>query len=151
MAQDYYDALQPFEYIYDLLDTHKADLGLRYIARHDEELIPQYPAVLLQTDSVERRIHATGLFYVEFGFDLWIFHAQLSVATAVRSLEDIELATNIRKLLHSDRTLGGHIIFGYVNGEFPGVTARPISGAVATIVTTRITWVGENRVPFDQS
>lgn len=151
MAQDFYDALQPFEYIYDMLDTNKAVLGLAYIARHDEELIPEYPAVLLQMDSVERRHHATGLFYIEFNLDLWVFHAQLSVNQATRSLKDIQLATAIRKLLHSDRQLGGHIIFGYVNGEFPGVTARVISGSVATIVTTRLTWTGENRVPFDAS
>jgi len=151
MAQDYYDALQSFEHIYGMLDEHKPSLGLQYIARHDEELIPQYPAVLLQTDSVTRQIHATGQFYVEFNLDLWIFHAQLSASTAIRSLKDIELATSIRKLLHSDRTLGGHIIFGYVNGEFPGVTARVVGGSVATIVTTRLTWTGENRVPFEAS
>lgn len=151
MAQDFYDALQPFEYIYELLDNNKATLGLRYIARHDEELIPEYPAVLLQVDNVERTIHATQMFMVEFSLDLWVFHAQMTVDKATRSLRDIELATNIRRLLHGDKTLGGHIIFGWVTGEFPGVTARAIQGSISTVVTTRLTWSGQNRVPFEMS
>lgn len=151
MPQDYYDALQPFNYIVQRLDDHKAELGLRYIAIHDEELIPEYPAILCQIDNTMRMHHATGLFKIEFHLDLWIFHAQMTLSKAARSAQDIELATNIRKLLHEDRTLGGHIIFGFVDGEFPGITARAIGGAVSTIVTTRLTWTGENRVPFEAS
>jgi hypothetical protein len=149
VAQDYYDILQPFDHIVGLLDDNKAALGLRYIAQNDEELIPQYPAILVQTDSINRELHATRQFYVEFNLDLWIFHAELSVSTAVRSRKDIELATAVRKLLHDNNTLDGHIIFGYVNGEFPGISARVIQANMVTIVTTRLTWSGENRVPFE--
>ena len=151
MVQDYYDILQPFDFIVGLLDDNKATLGLRYIAENDEQLLPQYPAMLIQTDNVVRDIHATGQFLVEFYLDLWIFHAQLSVSTAVRSRKDIELATAVRKLLHANRTLDDHIIFGYVNGEFPGVSARVVEQNVVTTVTTRLTWRGENRVPFELS
>ena len=147
MAQDYYDILQPFDYYYNLLDDNKATLGLRYIAQHEESLIPEYPAILLQTDHVTREQHATGLFRVEFHIDLWIFHAELTSGAATRSRKDVELATEIRKLLHSKRTMDGHIIFGFVDGEFPGVTAR----AGTTIVTTRLTWMGENRVLYENS
>ena len=58
MAQDYYDILQPFDYIVRLLDDNKATLGLRYIAQNDEELIPEYPAALVQCDNTERILHA---------------------------------------------------------------------------------------------
>lgn len=149
--QDYYDILQPFDYIVDLLDDNKASLGLRYIAKHDEELIPEYPAVLIQSDNTERELHATQMFRIVFNLDLWIFHAELSSGAAVRSRKDIELATAIRKLLHADRTLGDHIIFGFVNGEFPGISARIVGGNLSTIVTTRLTWQGENRVRFQDS
>lgn len=149
MAQDYYDILQPFDFIYDLINDNKATLGLRYIAQHDEELIPQYPAVLLQTDRTSTQQHATGQFRKEFHLDLWVFHAQLTMGKAERSRKDIELATAIRKLLHSNYTLDGHIIFGFVNGENPGITARVIGGNVSTIVTTHLTWMGENRVPYE--
>lgn len=149
MAQDYYDILQPFDFIVDLLDDNKATLGLRYIAKHDEELIPQYPAVLVQTDRTDTQQHATGQFLKQFYLDLWVFHAELTVGRATRSRMDIELATAIRRLLHSNYTLDGHIIFGYVNGENPGIAARIIGVSAVTIVTTRLTWVGENRVPFE--
>lgn len=149
MAQDYYDILQPFDFLYDLLDDNRATLGLRYIAQHDEELIPQYPAVLLQTDRADTQLHATGQFYKEFNLDLWVFHAELTVGRATRSRKDIELATAIRKLLHSNYTLDGHMIFGFVNGENPGISARVIGSNVTTIVTTRLTWMGQNRVPYE--
>lgn len=150
-TQDYYDILQPFDHIVELLDDNKATLGLAYIAENDENLIPEYPAVLVQTDNVNREIHATQQYLVQFLLDIWIFHADMSVSTAVRSRQDIELATNVRKLLHANSTLGGHIIFGYVTGELPGITARVIDASVASIVTTRLTWIGENRVPFELS
>lgn len=151
MAQDYYDILQPFDFIIGLLDDNKATLGLRYIAQNDEELLPQYPAVLVQTDSMAREIHATQMFRVEFNLDIWLFHAELSSSTAVRSRKDIELATAVRKLLHSNRTLDGHIVHGFVTGEFPGIGARVVQANVVTTVVTRLTWTGENRVPFEMA
>jgi hypothetical protein len=73
----------------------------------------------------------------------------MSIGQAARSRKDIELATAVRKLVHSQYTLDGHIIFGFIDGEFPGITNRLVSGAVATVVTTRLTWMGENRVPYE--
>jgi hypothetical protein len=149
VAQDYYDILQPFDHIIELLDDSKAALGLAYIAENDENLIPQYPAVLVQTDNVRRQYHATGVFIVYFHLDLWVFHAELSSSSAVRSRKDVQLATDIRKLLHANRQLGGHIIDSLVDGEFPGISGRVIDSNMRTIVTTRLTWVGENRVPYE--
>lgn len=149
MAQDYYDILQPHDFLFDLFNDNKATLGLRYIAQHEEDLIPQYPAILIQTDRTVTTQHATGLFRKVFHLDFWIFHADMSIGQAARSRKDIELATAVRKLVHSQYTLDGHIIFGFIDGEFPGITNRLVSGAVATVVTTRLTWMGENRVPYE--
>jgi len=151
MAQDYYDILQPFDYLVDLLDDNKATLGLAYIAKHDEDLIPQYPAVLVQTDNTVREYHATRQYRVRFHIDLWVFHADMTSGVATRSRKDIELATAIRKLIHTKSDMDGHIIQSFVDGEFPGVTARIIGGNSSIIVTTRLTWQGQNRVQFEQS
>ena len=151
MAQDYIDILQPFDHIIDVLEDNQAILGLRYIAQNEEELLPQFPALLVQTDATERELHATQQFMVRFHLDLWVFHNDLTVGKAVRSRQDIQLATDIRKLLHSDRTLGGHIIHSFIDGEFPGISARVINNAVSTMVTTRMTWMGTNRVRFQDS
>ena len=149
--QDYYDILQPFDHIVQLLDDNKATLGLKYVAENDEELIPEYPAVLVQTDTLNREIHATQMYLVQFMLDIWVLHADMTESTAVRSRTDIELATNVRKLLHENSTLDGHIIFGFITGEIPGVAARVIGANVVTAVTTRLTWIGENRVPFNMA
>lgn len=151
MPQDYYDILQPFDHLYNLLDDNRAILGLRYIARHDEELIPEFPAILIQSDRTIRELHATHIFRVEFHIDIWVFHAQLSDSVAVRSRKDIELATAIRKLVHVNRTMEDHIIFGFIDGEFPGISGRIIGDRMTTIVTTRLTWMGENRVRYEDS
>lgn len=151
MAQDFYDILQPFEYVVGMLKDHQPDLGIAYVAENDEALIPQYPAVLVQAANTERSMHATGMFLVEFNLDLWLFHAELTVGTAIRSRQNADKATQVRKLLHSDATLGGHIIFSYVSAETPGVSARVVNRNLTTMVTTRLTWVGQNRVPFEAS
>ena len=149
MAQDYYDILQPFDFLYDRINDNKATLGLRYIAQHDETLIPQYPAILIQTDRTETAQHATGQFLKQFNIDLWIFHAELTVNRATRSRMDIELATAVRKLIHANYTLDGHIIFGFISGEFPGISARILGSTLTSVLTTRLTWMGENRVPYE--
>ena len=151
MAQDYYDILQPFDYIVNLLDDNKATLGLAYIAQNDEDLIPQFPAVLVQTDNTERIYHATRQYLVRFHLDLWVFHADMTSGVAARSRKDIELATAIRKLIHTKPDMDGHITQSFVDGEFPGITARVIGGNNSTIVTTRLTWQGQNRVQFEDS
>jgi hypothetical protein len=154
MAQDYYDPLQVFDHIVKLIDDNKATLGLRYIAQLDEDLIPEYPAVLINMEgAIQRTLHATQMFRIAFGVDLWVFHAQLSASKAVRSRKDIELATEIRKLMHRDnnKSLDGHIVQGWVTGEYPGRTTRVVGDKASTIVTTRLTWYGENRVPFRNS
>jgi hypothetical protein len=147
MPQDYYDILQPFDHIVQMLKDAQPALGLAYVAENDEDLFPQYPAVLVQTDRTERDHHSTQYFLVRFSLTLWVFHAELTVSTATRSREDIQLATDIRKLLHTDRTLGGHVIDSMVDGEFPGISGRVSDTGQTGVVTTRMTWGATNRVP----
>lgn len=150
-AQDYRDILEPFDYIVQMLKDAQPALGLEYIAENDEELLPAYPAVLVQADRTERTRHTTGQFMVRFYVDLFIFHADIASGAAVRSRKDIQLATDVRKLLHTDRTLGGHLIDSMVDGEFPGFSARMTGNTTTGIVTTRLTWNGQCRVPYELS
>lgn len=148
MAQDFYEILQVFDYIVDRIDDHKAELGIKYIAKHEENLIPEYPAVLVQTANLRREHWATQMFRVEFDLNIWIFHADLTEDTATRSRTDIELATAMKRFLHSDYTLGGHVVDSYVSGEYPGIMARVIDANLRHVVATRLTWTAQNRVPF---
>lgn len=152
MSQDFYDQLQPFNFLADRLDNNKAALGIKYVARQDDRLLPEYPAILLTMERpLTREEHATRIFKVTFYIDIWVFHAQLTESRSVRSLADIALATSVRKFVHSDRTLEGHIIFGFVDGEFPGITARQIGVKSLRVMTTRLSWSGQNRVPYEAS
>lgn len=151
MAQDFYDILQPFDYLVKLLDDNKATLGIRYIAQNDEQLLPEYPAILIQADNTLRELHATQVHRVVWLIDLWIFHAELTQGKAGRAREDIEMATAVRKLIHSKRDMDGHIVHGFVGNEDPGVSYRAIGRRVSTVVTTRLVWSGENRVRYEDS
>lgn len=148
MAQDFYDILQPFDFLNDLLDDNKASLGIRYIARHEEQLVPIYPAILLTAETTQREYHATQVHLVRFFIDIWVFHAEMTQGKATRSRTDIEMATALRKLVHSDRIMSGHIIDGYISSEQHVNSTRLIGQRRGTIVSTRLTWQGENRVPY---
>jgi hypothetical protein len=150
MAQDFYDILQVLDYLYERLDNNKVALGLRYVAYGDEQLLPHYPAAVLAAEKpLERRHHGTRQFHVTFGCDIFVFHANLSASHRVRTREDIELAQAVRKFVHDDFSLGGHIIFGYIEMESPGIVTRAIGQKSEMVVTTRLSWTGENRVNFD--
>jgi hypothetical protein len=152
VPQDFKDNLDVLDYVYDKFENKKQELGIEYVARMDEELLPVYPAMLISMERpLQRTLHATGMFHITFNVDLYVYHAKLTQGKAIRSREDIELATNVRKTLHADYTLGDHIIFGYVTGEYPGVTTRVIGQKARSVVTTRMTWEGTNRVLFEDS
>lgn len=151
MAQDFYDILQPFDFIVKLLRDNQATLGIKHIAENQEQLLPEYPAILVQADHTHRENHATRQFYVRHHIDVWVFHADLTVSQATRSRKDIELATAVRKLLHSKIDLDGHIVQGHVGSEDPGFAARVIENQASFCVVTRLAWEGELRVPYEAS
>lgn len=153
MPQDYHDPLQPFDYMVNFLDDNKATLGIKKIIQLDEELINEYPAILINMEGspMLRQYHATQMFLVRFHLDIWIFHGKLTVRKAIRSRQDIEMATAVRKLIHTKRDMDGHIIDGFIDGEYPGRATRVIGQKASTIVTTRLTWRGENRVLYQDS
>ena len=157
-AQDYYDPPQVLNHLHKLVDDHKASLGLRYVAKQDELLLPEYPAALVSMEApLRREQRATRLFRLVFTVDIWVFHARLSTSKGNRSMEDIQLATNVRKLLHQNYTLPdastpvGHIVFGYVESESPGLTRLAGGRKTEQVVTTRLVWVGENRVRYEDA
>lgn len=149
--QDYHDPLQVLDHVVSFLDDNKAELGIRYIAQQDERLAPEYPAALVELLSVTRQEHATRMFLVTFAIDIWILHAKLTERKSVRSRKDIELATGVRKLLHSEFTLNGHIVFGHVTGEFSTISPRVMGAKSEAVVATRLTWEGQNRVLYKES
>lgn len=127
------------DYIYDILNVQGGELGLLYVAYGDEDKVPKMPAAQVATGVLAREFHATHTFLNTFNIDILVYHGNLKATHAQRSKEDLELCSSIRALLHSDMTLGGNVIQGWVIQESPATIARPKAPAV---VGTRMTWQG---------
>src|SRR4051794_13845325 len=103
--------------IFDKIDGNKEVLGIRYVGYGEDAMFPEYPAVIVQGAPLTRELHATHMFLVRMRCDIFIYHADWTESHAIRTLEDMELATKVRRLLDSDRQFDGNLIFSYVDGE----------------------------------
>jgi len=147
MPQDYHDITQVLDYLHDRIDNNKTALSLKHITYGDEQLLPEYPALVLTAERPTRtRQHATRQWHREFFCDMWLFHANLSRSRRVRTKEDIQMARKLERFLNADRTLDGHIIFGFVTDLQPIVIGRVTSTKGNAVIATRLSWQGENRV-----
>lgn len=151
MAQDFYDIIQVLDYLHNRIDNHKAELGLKYITYGDEQLLPEYPALVLTAERpTETTLVATRQYRRVFSADLWVFHARLSASRRIRTKEDIELARKLEIFLNLDRTCDGHVIQCWVESLQPIVIGTTTTGQKASaVVGTRLMWTAENRVPYE--
>jgi hypothetical protein len=137
---------QLLDYIYNLLNVNKATRGIRFVGYADERLLPHYPAVVVSYNvPIQRTLHTTGTFKLEFIVQLEIYHARMTASHRTRSKEDMQLASVIREKLHEDYKLGGGVIFGHVLSERPGTIADARGQAN---VATLLLWTGESRAPL---
>lgn len=132
------------DYYKQLLDKH-GELGLRYVAYGDEDMLPGYPAAKVAAGPLQKELHGTHKWLNTFQIDIWVYHAKLSVGHATRSKEDLELASAIRGVVHSDMTCSGGVIQGWIVLEQPALITRSKGTAV---VGTRMTWSGRQVETF---
>lgn len=137
-------------------EAQKGLLGFVFVATQDENLLPEYPAIQISVGSVTREDHGTQRFLLTFEMSFWIYHANLESTHATRTIEDMELATNVVRYLHQrdvralndgteDKLIGGS---GRIVQEEPGLTLRE-SGS--RVVTTRLIWNGQSQVNYGDS
>src|SRR5574338_549580 len=132
--------------IYDKINNARNELGLGYVGYADERLLPRYPACVVSFNApVDRTIHALHQFRLNWSIQIIIYHARLSASHKVRSREDMQLAAAVRNKLHSDFTLGGGVIFGFVASERPGILADDKGNAN---IATALVWTAESRAIF---
>lgn len=125
----------------------ESPLPLRYVAKYEESLFPEYPAVLVQPGSNTKTLHGTHTFLVTMRVNLYVMHADLTKDTRTRSLEDCLLATSIIELLEKDMTLGGHIIAGHVESD-TFAPLPPRSQQSPAVISTRLQWQGLSETRF---
>lgn len=137
----------------ELFETAKGILGLRYVATQEESMIPEYPCIQIASEPILREIHGTYTFQHTFVFVLWVYHANMEVGLAKRTIEDMQLATSVVEFLHrpdvrllrDDAAAHGaygtaqdRLIHSYVSLESPGMIAFD---KTSRIVTTRLLWL----------
>lgn len=137
---------EALDYIYNKINDNKGPLGIKFVGYADEDLLPEYPAVVVSFNTpVDRDIHATRQFRLVWAIQIVVYHARVSADHKVRSKEDMRFAAAIRNLLHQDFRAGGGVIFGFVAQERPGIVLD--SEGSATIASTLI-WTAESRSIF---
>jgi hypothetical protein len=138
---------QVVDYLWGILNTNKAALGLGYVGYSDELLLPKYPAAVVSFNApVQRELGPTGTFTLTFALQIIVYHARLTTSHKTRTKEDMQLAAAVREKLHEDYKLGGGVIFGFVESERPGVAADAKGRAnIATVLF----WAGSSRAPIN--
>lgn len=131
------------EFVADLLED--SDLEFAYVAKYDEQLIPEYPAVQIQPGPTDKMIHGTHTFAIALRAYIYIMHANLDESKQVRSYEDLLLATRVVELLEDDLSFGGRFIDAFVETENFG--AMPISKDTA-VVSTRLGFTAKSQSRF---
>lgn len=144
----FYEVLDVLNFVHDYLDTHKEEIGLNYIGYGDEEHLPNFPVAVVTPEPDIRAIKGTHQFERIFNLSVFVYHADLTVNHRIRTQQDMELATAVVRLLHANFTLDGNIVFGFVDGSSPGVVVRGGATTPQQIVSTRLTWTGQGREPF---
>ena len=139
------------KHIHDLLADNKDSVGVKYIGFGDERLLGNYPSVVVTSEPLDRTVHGTHHFEVILRCSIWVYHAKLGVGHKIRTLEDMQLAKEITKLIHTDFTLGGNVVFGHIDGETPGIVNRMIGGKSQAVVGTRLTWTGRSIQNFTEA
>lgn len=124
-------------YIETLLSNDSTLSEFKHVGMADDELLLEYPALIIAGEPVITEIHATHQFQNNFRVALFIYHAQMTEDRTVRTKNDLILASKVRDVLHSDPKLGGGVVFGFVDAVIPGTIRRP--GNVFAI-GTRMSW-----------
>jgi hypothetical protein len=137
----YFTAIEEvLEYMKPLLDNAASLSELQHVGFADDEMVFDYPAVVLVGEPTATELHGTHSFKNYFRVGIFVYHALVTETRDARTITDLELCTKIKAVLASDRTLGGGVVFGWVDSILPGTIRRP--GNVFAI-GSRLSWRGE--------
>lgn len=132
--------------IIDILEANADNLGLAAVYYGDQEdLLPRYPALAVESWPKERKFIGTSQFQITFRVGIMVFHGKIQPRpVTVKQTEELARAIEL-KLLENTR-LDGLVIFGYVTKIEPGVAVKKS----AMLQSTRITWEGISHVTFNE-
>lgn len=133
--------------IVDLLNEQKDVLGIKRVYYGDQDKIEAYPSVGVESFPKARSLAAQGAglhkFQIDLSCGIYIYHGMLQASYTTKKETD-EFAELVEDMIHSDFTLGGLVIFGFVTRVEPGVALK----SDVMVKTTRLTWEGQSRQVF---
>lgn len=140
------------QYIVDMLsaDPYLGGLltnPLQDVWYGDEALIPRFPTVTVESSNLSSILG--GAPYRtdnDIRVVLIVYASKVQPGEITRKEAD-QLAYAIRSKLHTDRTLGGLVIHGFVSSIEYGYAVRRTTGSTATLIrAARLTWDGKNKL-----
>jgi len=140
------------QYIVDMLSADPSLGGLlttplQDVWYGDEALIPRFPTVTVESSGITSIL--SGAPYRtdnDIRIILIVYASKVQPGETTRKEAD-QLAYSVRSKLHTDRTLGGLVIHGFVSSIEYGYTVRRTTGATAALIrAARLTWDGKNKL-----
>jgi len=122
-------------------------LGIEYIAKYDEPLLPKYPAIQIMSGPMQKELHGTHTWLLTIRAEIFVFHAKMTQSRQTRSRDDLLLATKVVDYVEQDISLGNKVVAGWVENEIPGARP-PATEKGAAVISTRLTWSCTNEARF---
>jgi hypothetical protein len=132
--------------IIDLLDVAQGALGIKAVSYGEQELMPDFPWVSVQSGPKTKEQSSTGRFKVQFTVIIHIWHGRVQSSEVTRKQTE-QIAEGVVNELENHFDLDGAFpgfVFGYVRLVEPG--SLPREGVMVRV--TRLQWVGEAREDF---
>ena len=131
--------------IRDILEFNKEVLGVQRIYYGQQDLIPDYPAIVVESGTKDRGLidGSTRRFEIILRCTIFVYIGKVQ-SSEVTEAEAEQLAEQVEDVLHTDMTIGNSVVFGYVTQSTPGVALRQQT----MIRTIRLTWEGQSRQTF---
>lgn len=124
------------DYLLTLIETNMVSLGVKAVFYGDQERLPVTPTVCIEPDQSENELKAARRFVgTTIRVYILIYHSKISSVETNRRGSDL-MAEAIADLIHTEPTLAGLVIHGFVKNISSGYVNRE-----RTVVrTSRITY-----------
>lgn len=138
---------QVVDYWIDFIGQRKGQLGFNQVTGYDQKIATDYPLMAISPGKLEKQLHGSRTWLYVWRTQFFVMHATASGDHLQRSREEAALVTRTVAAIELDKTMQDQIIFGYVEGETPGVI-QPLTTKGALVLSTRLDWVGTSEGRF---
>lgn len=126
-------------------EEHQTEIGLARVYYGDQAMVPDFPSVGVQAAPLDRVWDkaSTHKFEIDLRVDFYLYLGRVQSSELTKK-EVNELTRRIEDTAHLDYTMGGLVIFGFVERIEPGVQMK----TDVMVQTNRLSWYGLSRQMF---